>query len=129
MVNAEVLCIEDDPDLSLFIAMKLQRYGVQVTRAFSGMEGYWKALREQPAAIVSDLAMPDGNGNYILYRLKSHPLTRDIPFIVLTGKCNPGVELNLLSSGAAAYLRKPFIVEELLAALRPFISLAPGRIQ
>ena len=125
MANAEVLCIEDDSQLSLVIAMHLQHHGVRVTRAFTGMEGYSKALHLRPSVIISDLTMPDGDGSYILYRLRSHPLTCDIPFIVLTGKCNPGLQRSLLAMGADAYLRKPLIVEELLAALRQFIPIQP----
>ena len=123
MAHGPVLFIEDDPDFSLAIGMRLKHYGIDISSAFSGTEGFWKAVCEHPAVIVSDLSMPDGDGQYLLGKVKNHPLTRDIPFIVLTGRHELGLERHLRALGAAAYLRKPLVLSELLAALRPHIPI------
>jgi DNA-binding response OmpR family regulator len=70
--------------------------------------------------------MPDGEGNYIFGRFKSHPLTKDIPILVLTGQENPGLRRLMLSLGADAYLQKPVDLGELLSHLRRHIDL-PAR--
>lgn len=133
----KVLAIDDDPDVSKAIKIRLEAYGVDVIRAFSGMQGYWAALKEQPDVIVMDYCMPEGYGNYLLGRLQSHSLTKDIPVIVLTGHAgghtkNCALERELFGLGASAFLEKPLDSELLLTELRRHIpvrtDMAPRRM-
>jgi CheY-like chemotaxis protein len=121
--QATVLCIDDDPEISKILKKRLSTYGVNVLRAFGGMQGFWTAVDSRPDVIISDMAMPDGDGSYILGRIKSHPLTEDVPVIILTGQTNPGVKRAMMSMGVSAYLTKPLIFSDLLQALREHIEL------
>ncbi|HEX3870042.1 MAG TPA: response regulator [Pirellulales bacterium] len=118
-----VLCIDDDPDISKIIKLRLARYGVEVHRAFEGMQGYWTSLDMHPDVIISDMVMPDGQGNYIVSRLQQHSLTKDIPVIMLTGQQDPGLKRQMLAMGVEAYLTKPIVFDELLEELRKHIVL------
>ncbi|HEX4129203.1 MAG TPA: response regulator [Pirellulales bacterium] len=118
-----VLCIDDDPDISRIITLRLARYNVEVRRAFKGMQGYWASLDIRPDVIISDMVMPDGEGTYLFARLQAHSLTKGIPFIVLTGQASPALKRQMLSLGASAYLKKPMVFEELLEHLRKHIPL------
>ncbi len=123
-----VLVIDDDPDISRALKLRLRAYGIEVTRAFSGMQGYWTALKTQPDVVICDFTMPDGCGNYVLGRLKDHSLTRHIPVIFLTGRNRAGrhdfgLERDLLAQGAAKYLAKPVHLPELLRTLRHYIDI------
>jgi len=118
-----VLCIDDDPDVSKALMIRLRPYGVDVLRAFEGMRGYWTALATRPDVIILDLKMPDGEGNYICGRFKSHSLLKDVPVIILTGAANPGMHRLMLSMGADAYLMKPLVFDELLRELRRHLVL------
>jgi len=121
--RATVLCIDDDPDISAILKLRLAEYGVDVARAFSGTQGFWTALDSRPDVIVCDMTMPDGDGNYIFSRLKSHPLTENTPVIFLTGQANPAIKRIMVSNGAAAYLNKPLVFDHLLTELRVFLEL------
>jgi DNA-binding response OmpR family regulator len=121
--RVKVLCIDDDPDISKVLKIRLAAYNVEVLRAFNGMHGYWTAVGERPDAIICDMSMPEGDGNYIFSRLKSHPLTQDVPVIVLTGQRNPALKRTMLSLGVEAYLEKPLIFDELLRGLRGCLDL------
>jgi DNA-binding response OmpR family regulator len=121
---ATILCIDDDPDISKAIKLRLAPYGVEVLRAFSGMQGFWTALDSHPDLILIDLAMPDGDGNYIFGRLRSHPLTQNVPVIILSGQVNPGIKRTMLSQGVSAYLTKPLDFPDLIRALRAHVRLA-----
>lgn len=125
-----VLVIDDDPDISSAIALRLSAYGIDVLPAFAGMPGYWTAVDLRPNVILCDMQMPDGEGNYIIGRLKSHPLTQNIPVIVITGQDNPGMKRMMLSLGVAAYFGKPVPMKELLTELRRHITVpdSPHRI-
>ncbi len=128
-----VLVVDDDPDVSKAIKIRLKAYGVEVFRAFSGMQGYWRALKEQPDAIVMDYRMPEGYGSYLLGRLQKHPLTKDVPVIILTGvraggRKNLGLERELLRLGATAFLTKPLDFRRLVKELRRHMHVAEGQV-
>ena len=82
--------MDDDPDFAAMLKLRLQQHGVDVLHAFAGMEGYRFAFTHEAQAIILDQEMPDGNGEYILRRLKESPVTEGIPVIVLTGTERPG---------------------------------------
>ncbi len=122
----KVLCIDDDPHVSQAIMMRLRPLGVDVIRAFDGMQGFWTGLDTRPDVIITDLRMPDGEGNYILTRFQAHPLTKDVPVIVLTGETNPAVRRMMLAMGVSAYFTKPWNFDELRQELERHIDLCPG---
>ena len=118
-----MLVIDDDPDISAAIALRLSTYSVDVLPAFAGMPGYWTAIDMHPDVILCDMRMPDGEGNYIVGRLQSHPLTQNIPIIIITGQDNPGTRRVMLSMGVAAYFNKPIVMKDLIDELRRYILL------
>ncbi|HTU24636.1 MAG TPA: response regulator [Pirellulales bacterium] len=120
-----VMCIDDDPDVSKIIQMRLSPFGVEVQRAFKGMQGYWSSLDLRPDVIITDMIMPDGEGNYILSRIRDHSLTKDTPVIVLTGKRDTAIKREMLAMGANAYLHKPIDFSQLFEHLRQYIPLVP----
>lgn len=124
-----VLCIDDDADFSSVLRLRLEAIGVSVINAFTGMDGFQKAFSEPASAILLDFNMPNGQGDYILQRLKRNPVTMDIPVIVLTGNKDQQLQRRMLSMGAAAFLTKPLEFEDLLAVLQQQIDLpAPAGV-
>lgn len=113
-----VLCIDDDDEFSAALRVRLEQQGVKVIRAAAGMAGYRHAFTTPAQAIILDFRMPDGNGDYVLRRLKENPVTKDIPVIVLTGEKNRALERTMFNLGAAEYLTKPYTWDTLWAALR-----------
>ena len=124
-----VLCIDDDPHVSQAIMMRLRPLGVDVIRAFDGMQGFWTGLDTRPDVIITDMRMPDGEGNYIFSRFQAHPLTKDVPVIVLTGETNPAVRRTMLALGAAAYFTKPWSFDDLRQELERHIDLRPEKAE
>ena len=119
----KVLCIDDDPNISEAIARRLHSYDVEVVRAFHGMHGLWLAVTEKPDVIITDLRMPQGEGEQVVECLKGNSKTENIPVIVLTGKSDPGLEDKLLRLGAEHFLPKPASFEEILDRLGHHINL------
>jgi len=120
----KVLCIDDDPNISEALARRLHNYDIEVVRAFHGMHGYWLAVTEAPDVIITDLQMPLGAGEHIIECLKRNSETESIPIIVLTGKCDPGLEAKMLHLGAEHFLLKPASFDEILDKLSLHISLS-----
>lgn len=123
-----ILSVDDDPDISRALRLRLGSYGINVLRAFNGMQGYWMALRERPDVIITDFRMPEGRGNMLLGRLKSHSLTKDIPVLILSGGTMKGqkdhaLEREMRSLGAAKFFRKPLDFDALLMELEKHIPI------
>jgi CheY-like chemotaxis protein len=57
------------------------------------------------------------SGEEVLGQLKAEPAVRDTPVIVLSADATPGQVRRLIASGAAAYLTKPFDIQEVLAVV------------
>ena len=119
----KLLYIDDDPDVSKAMKIRLERYGIDVIRAFNGMQGFWTGIDVHPDVIITDMSMPDGEGNYIYGRFQQNPTTKNIPVIVVSGRTNAGLKREMMSLGVTAYFEKPIVFEELLAELRHHIAV------
>jgi CheY-like chemotaxis protein len=67
----------------------------------------------RPDLIVMDLSMPRVDGITAIQRLKQDPRTQAIPVILLTGHPSKAAEHGALAAGAAIYLTKPCLPEDL----------------
>jgi CheY-like chemotaxis protein len=127
--RARVLLVDDDPDVESFLRSRLDRCGIDTLYAADAAQGYLMACKEEPAVIISDYSMPKGDAQYFLTRLRTTPATKDIPFIVLTGRELSGAnKLGLYRSiggrsGAAQIVRKSADTGELFGALQEFCGL------
>ena len=119
----KILCIDDDPVIAKSIALRVQPYGIELKEAANGNQGFYLGLRERPDLILLDLKMPEGDGQYVLGKFRSHPLTKDIPIIILTVESNAGVRRKLISLEANGYLSKPVRWKEFFEEVGLFVVL------
>jgi len=119
-----VLCVEDDNDFSYGLKLRLEGHGVAVVRASAGMEAYRSAFVTSASAIILDYELPNGNGDYVLRRLKESPATASIPVIVLTGRRDRHLERTMYNLGADSYMTKPLDWNHLWAELSSFLPAA-----
>ncbi|MCC9603288.1 response regulator [Stieleria sp. JC731] len=118
-----VLCIDDDPDVSRSIQLRLGRYGLDVSAAYFGTQGFWEATTNHPDLIIMDLAMPNGNGEFVLSSIRANTHTQQIPIIVLTGMRDPKLKKQILSAGADEFLTKPVEFCELLEVISRYVKV------
>lgn len=109
-----ILAVDDDPGVISLYRRYLERQGYQVVGVANGDEALDKAIELQPFAITLDGLMPTKDGWQVLQELKECPQTQHIPIIICSIISNKGLAFSL---GAADYLIKPIMEEELLAAL------------
>jgi two-component system response regulator RpaA len=114
--SAKILIIDDDPDLTLGLAIRLQSNGYEVASASDATMALTRVLQEQPGLIILDLALPGGDGFTVLERLRKNTKTALIPVIVLTAK-GQDLQDKALQQGAAAFFQKPADNEALLQAI------------
>ena len=89
-----------------------------------GLRGLAAAQKQRPDAIVLDLMMPVMDGYEVLENLRAHPRTNDVPVVVLTAVAQKEAAERVQRAGSSACLTKPFVPEELSAALATAIAAA-----
>jgi DNA-binding response OmpR family regulator len=118
-----IMCVDDDPGIQSAIEMRMRCYDVSVRHTYYGMQGIWESIRDSPDLIILDVAMPNGDGRYVLQCLRSNKNTARVPIIVLTGMRDPNLMRELVLAGADQYLRKPISGDELVHQIGCFVTL------
>ncbi|MBO9606219.1 MAG: response regulator transcription factor [Paenibacillaceae bacterium] len=111
----KVLLIEDEKNMSSFIALELGHESFAVTVVFEGYEGLNIAMAEEWDLILLDIMLPGLDGLEICRRIRMHKMT---PIIMLSARDSVTERVVGLDCGADDYLPKPFAMEELLARMR-----------
>ena len=115
---SSILIIDDDELLITLLEHKLGQRGLKVRSAVDGQEGLLAAIDDRPDLVVLDVMMPTMDGFEVLRRMKETAETKDIPVIMLSAKRLEDDVVNGLNLGAADYLVKPFMPEELLLKIQ-----------
>ena len=118
-----VLLVEDDLDGRRLCAEWLTGAGFHVQEAHNGLQALERAFEARPDVVVTDLHIPGIDGFELTRRLKRDPRTQDIPVVAVTGfvafASDPG---RAQRAGCDAMLPKPFLPEDLEAAIRTLIE-------
>ena len=102
-----IIIVEDDAEIRDFLVSELSPdYDVSVCE--NGKAGLSEVLKTIPDLVISDVMMPEMDGNTMCSKIKSSPTTSHIPVILLTAKSRDEDRLEGLETGADAYLLKPF---------------------
>ncbi len=80
-----VLMIDDDPNVLERLKRRFRKYKVNLLQAYHGAHGIWLATTEKPDLVITDLKMPQGQGQDVVECLRNNSDTSHIPVIVLTG--------------------------------------------
>ncbi|MFW2514370.1 response regulator transcription factor [Demequina sp. SO4-13] len=112
----QILIVEDEDRIASFISKGLTAAGYVPVRAATAREGMDAVLVSDPALIVLDLGLPDGDGMELLRRMRDSGVS--VPVIILTARRSLDDTVAGLEGGADDYMSKPFGFDELLARIR-----------
>ena len=118
MPMPHVLIADDDPLLRALLEHRFEAAGYRVVGVGDGHQALKAIGDDPPDLLVLDAMMPVMDGFEALRRIRADPAMRDIPVIMLTALRQEDAVMNALNLGAADYLSKPFIPDELLARAR-----------
>jgi two-component system phosphate regulon response regulator PhoB len=92
-----------------------------VLSASDGPSGLEKAKKERPGLIILDLMLPGMDGKDVCRILKSDPLTRPIPILMLTARTEEMDRVIGFELGADDYVTKPFSPRELILRVKAIL--------
>lgn len=118
MADHNILVVDDQPINVQLLKRKLEREGIRVTAAYSGIEALDSIKDEKPDLILLDVMMPDMDGIEVCQRLQANDETRSIPVIFITARTSKEGKLEGLGVGAVDYITKPIDLDETLARVQ-----------
>lgn len=122
-----ILVVDDDPDIRLLVALRLERAAYRVVTAENGFDAFDRAVELRPDLIVLDVNMPGQDGFETSRRLRGHPTTAHVPVVFLTARAQEADVVMGYEHGGDGYVRKPFEPGELVARVESLIGV--GRMR
>ncbi len=105
--RSTIVIAEDDDEIRRYLETELSA-DYDVYAATNGREALNIIYRNRPDVIISDVMMPEMDGNALCAQVKANSVTSHIPVIMLTAKNRDEDKLEGLATGADAYIVKPF---------------------
>lgn len=119
---AHVLVVEDAPDIRKLMRFLVLTSGAHVTSVADGRSAAAMIDREPPPdLIVVDRMLPILSGDELIRMVRSDPLWRDTPILVVSAKAREEDVADSLNDGANAYLTKPFNPKRFIDTVERFI--------
>ncbi|RLB75200.1 MAG: response regulator, partial [Deltaproteobacteria bacterium] len=84
-MGKKILVIDDEPDALTYIETVLTDNGFESLTTTSAIEGRRLAQEQKPDLILLDLIMPEKSGISMFRELKTDPVLKDIPVVVVSG--------------------------------------------
>src|SRR5436190_9362146 len=122
--SADILLVDDDPDLLKLISLRLTSAGYRVHTADSGETALAALAVARPAAVITDLKMPGIDGLALFDAIhRQHPA---LPVIILTAHGTIPEAVSATQRGVFGFLTKPFDSQELLQKVAAAVRLGGG---
>lgn len=112
-----ILVIEDDAAVRHTLVDLLGLNGYRTVAAADGLAGLTAARSENPAVILTDLAMPGMSGFELLEAFQADPTLRTVPVIVISAKVDRAAMRRGMELGAADFITKPFTEDEVIRSI------------
>ncbi len=120
---ANILVVDDNPDLNFVLARLLRRLGHTVATADSGEAALGFMNAALPSLVILDLMMPGMYGNEVLRRMRAEPRTAAVPVAVYTAINDAAMREHVLSKGAQDYwVKASFDLTELTRRLDALLA-------
>ncbi len=116
-----LLIVEDNVELLMLMKQLLQQH-YHVLTASNGVEALDVVKAHELDLIVSDVMMPEMDGNELTTRLKENPDYSHLPIILLTAKTQEEDRQESLILGADDYITKPFKMGDLQLRINNIIE-------
>jgi len=120
-----VLLVDDEPHIGLLLRPHLERRGYRVTLARTLAQARVTTAVDAVDVLLLDVHLPDGSGLDWLRELRTHPRTRRVPVLILTGEGDERA-LEAAAGLGATVLTKPFSPSKLTSRIAGLLGETQG---
>ncbi|CAA2141077.1 HAMP domain-containing protein [Hyphomicrobium sp. ghe19] len=121
LIGRKVLLVDDDARNIFALSSLLERRGMEVLTATTGLEAIETLSTTDVSIVLMDIMMPEMDGYQTMQKIRSSEKNQRLPIIALTAKAMKGDREKCLEAGASDYLAKPVDTEQLISALRMWL--------
>jgi two-component system, chemotaxis family, chemotaxis protein CheY len=120
------LVVEDSPMMRQLLVFALSRVKqLRITEADDGVDGLRKLAGGKFDIILTDINMPIMDGLKLVKRVRTDPVHKDVPIVIITTESAEEDRQRALSLGANAYITKPIQAPQVIAKVRELLGLDP----
>lgn len=122
VLQRKILIVDDSRSILQFLEKGLAGEGFQTESVSNGQLALERLACERPDLILSDINMPVMDGFALCRAVKSDPVLAPIPFVVMSSNKDRAHMNRMVQYGAAAYLVKPFNINQLIVFIEKILS-------
>lgn len=113
-----ILITEDEPNIVESLTFILTRVGYDVSSVADGEAAMHRLRSNRPDIMVLDVMLPKLNGFEVLKLVKSDPLLKSMPVVILTAKGQTHDRQLAEEIGADAFVTKPFSNHDIIDQIK-----------
>ncbi len=122
--KSRILIVDDDEHIvELFVDVLEQDDRFEIETAMTGYDAGLLTASFHPDLIILDYMLPDINGNIVCERVRQNEALANTKIIIVSGVINQDEIQDLLDSGADGFVKKPFDIEEIIAAIGQMLAI------
>jgi response regulator RpfG family c-di-GMP phosphodiesterase len=114
--------VDDSLTVRSLVSKSLKNVGFTIIQAENGKVALDLLRHNKPDLILSDIDMPEMNGEAFCQAVHADPVLATIPFVVMSANSQRPIMRRMLQLGADSYLVKPFNVEQLVITIEKLLS-------
>ncbi|MBI2938817.1 MAG: response regulator [Chloroflexi bacterium] len=122
----QLLVVDDDRPIREVITEALTDEGYGVHTAADAREAVAQLRRIRPDLVIADVAIPYGDGISLCRMICRTPDPVPTPVVVISALAHPALVNRAYQAGAAAFLAKPFDLDELVECIRRLLAQPPA---
>jgi two-component system chemotaxis response regulator CheY len=120
----QCLVVEDSAMMRQLLVFALSRVKqLKVTEADDGVDGLRKLAAAKFDIILTDINMPIMDGLKLVRRVRTDPVHKDVPIVIITTESAEEDRQRALSLGANAYITKPIQAPQVIAKVRELLGI------
>ena len=120
--NMKVLLVEDEDVFVDMFGKRLRDEGYEVDIAMNGAQGFEKACASTYDLIITDMIMPQLNGQELINKLKSDPRTKDMPIFLFSASIDDSAMDGLRCEGTVCFQKTHITPSELVREVNKFLD-------
>lgn len=111
------LIVDDSTSMRQLVCFTMKEAGFNVLEGANGQEALQRVEGHRVELVITDLNMPVMDGNTLIRQLRSNPMYRFTPILMLTTESQESKKLEGKTAGATGWIIKPFDPSKLLAVV------------